>query len=418
MVAATAATISLFGGVFANGSSSAKSASRPAAALSRPDEIARLQDRARREPRNVEALVALGLAYQQKARETADTSWYPKSEGILGRARRLRPRSAPVLSALGSLALARHRFGAALRLGREAVALQPDEARHWGVVGDALVELGRYDAAFRAFDRMATLEPGVSSYSRISYARELLGRPRAAIAPMRLAVQGSPVGTEAYAWGRVQLGKLLWSMGRATAAEREYRVALRTYPGYVHALDALAQVEAGRKHWSGAVALERRAVNAVPLPQFVAALGDFYRVSGRWAEARRQYALIGAIDRILVANGVKTDLEIALFDVDHGIGLRRALARARLAHRERPSIDADDVLGWALARTGHCGEALRYSKRALRLGTRDALKFFHRGMIERCLGRRAEARKWFRDGLDLNPRFSVLWAPVARRAVR
>jgi tetratricopeptide (TPR) repeat protein len=72
-------------------------------------------------------------------------------------------------------------------------------------------------------------------------------------------------------------------------------------------------------------------------------------------------------------------------------------------------------LAWALARNGRCDEALRYSKRALRLGTLDAAKFFHRGMIERCLGDTAEAKSWFRRALALNPHFSLLWAPVARR---
>ena len=36
-------------------------------------------------------------------------------------------------------------------------------------------------------------------------------------------------------------------------------------------------------------------------------------------------------------------------------------------------------------------------------------------MIERCLGHNAEARVWFKRALALNPHFSVLWAPVARR---
>ena len=121
------------------------------------------------------------------------------------------------------------------------------------------------------------------------------------------------------------------------------------------------------------------------------------------------------IRRLLAANGVRTDLETALFDVDHGVRLSHTLALARLARRDRPSIDGDDVLAWALARTGHCGEALRFSERALRLGTRDAPKDFHRGMIERCLGHDAQARSWFRRALDLNPHFSLLWAPVARR---
>ena len=146
-------------------------------------------------------------------------------------------------------------------------------------------------------------------------------------------------------------------------------------------------------------------------------LGDLYRTTDRERLARRQYALVAVIQRLLRANGVKTDLETALFDVDHGIRPRHALALARAARADRPSIDGDDVLAWALARNGRCGEALRFSKRALRLGTRDALKDFHRGMIERCLGNRAASRRWLHSALDLNPHFSVLWAPVARRDV-
>ena len=116
-----------------------------------------------------------------------------------------------------------------------------------------------------------------------------------------------------------------------------------------------------------------------------------------------------------MANGVKVDLETALYRVDHGIRLRETLALARRARAERPSVLGDDVLAWALARNGRCGEALAHSKRSLRLGTRDAAFFFHRGMIERCLGRPAAARSWFARALDLNPHFSLLWSPTARR---
>ncbi len=151
----------------------------------------------------------------------------------------------------------------------------------------------------------------------------------------------------------------------------------------------------------------------MPLPQFVGTLADVRVASG--LDARPQLRLVGAIERVLRANGVRTDLETALFDVDHGIRLRDAVVRARRAHRERPSIDADDVLGWALTRTGRCDEALGHARRALRLGTQDASKLFHLGMAERCAGRREDARRTFRRALALNPHFSPIWAPVARR---
>jgi tetratricopeptide (TPR) repeat protein len=377
--------------------------------------ITRLQGTLRANPYDVNSLDSLGLAYQQRARETGDPTYYAKSDEALHRALRLVPRDLIATSGLGSLALSRHRFREALVLGRRAHSISPTTARNYGVIGDALVELGRYREGFRAFDTMAGLRPDLSSYARISHARELLGDVPGAISAMKLALDAAAGQGEAEAWTHVQLGKIYFSVGRIAAARAEARRALQVFPGYAYALDALARAEAARGRYSSAIASEQEAVNRIPLPQYVSTLGDLYHVTGHEQQARKQYALIGVIQRLLVANGVKTDLETALFNVDHGIRLPASLALARLAQRERPSIDGDDVLAWALERTGHCGEAQRYSQRATRLGTLDALKAFHRGMIERCLGNRAEAAAWFGRALRLNPQFSLLWAPVARR---
>jgi len=333
----------------------------------------------------------------------------------LHRALRLAPRDLVATSGLGSLALSRHRFREALALGRRAQAISPTTARNDGVIGDALVELGRYEAGFRAFDRMASLRPDLSSYARIAHARELIGDVAGAVDAYRLAIGAAAGQGEPEAWAHVQLGKLEFSVGRYASAAAQHRRALAIFPDYAYALDSLARAEAARGRYAEGIALERRAVARIPLPQYVSTLGDLYRVTGDPGQARKQYALIRVIERLLVANGVKTDLETALFDVDHSIRPHAALALARRAQQARPSIDGNDVLAWALGRTGRCGEALRYSKRALWLGTLDALKMFHRGMIERCLGHDAESKRWFRRALELNPQFSLLWAPVARR---
>jgi tetratricopeptide (TPR) repeat protein len=377
-------------------------------------QIVRLRDEAR-ETGSATAYALLGLAYQQQARETADPTDYVRSEGALRRSLARDKTNLYALGGLGSLALSRHRFGEALALGRRAQHVSPSTARTYGVIGDALLELGRYDEAFRNYDRMAALKPSLSAYARVSHGRELLGNLRGATAAMRLAVDAAGAQAEPLAWTRVQLGKLFFSRGELRAAAREHQAALAAFPGYVYALDGLARTEAARARVGRAIALEQAAVERYPLPELVGFLGDLYHVAGRPAKAREQYALVGAIERLLVANGVRTDLETALFDVDHGIRLERSLELARRAQRARPSIDGDDVLAWALARNGRCDEALVYSKRALRLGTRDAVKYFHRGMIERCLGRDTGARGWFRRALRLNPHFSLLWSPVARR---
>ncbi|HYM58705.1 MAG TPA: hypothetical protein VES79_12150 [Solirubrobacteraceae bacterium] len=380
-----------------------------------PAVVRRLQASVRATPSDAGALGLLGLAYQQRARETGDPSYYTKSEGVLRRALAFDSADLSATSGLGSLALARHRFREALALGRRARALSPTTARHHGVVGDALAELGRYREAFEAFDRMGELRPGLAAYARIAHARWLLGRTDQAISAMRLALHGATGRPEPEAWTRVQLGKLLFSRGAVAAADAQYRAALAVFPGYAPALDARALAAWARGRTSAAIALERRAVDAIPLPQHIAQLGDLYRAAGDVRRARAQYALIRAIERLLAANGVRTELETALFDADHGARPRETLALARRARRATPSIEGDDVLAWALERAGRCREGLRHSRRALRLGTRDALKLFHRGMIERCLGHRAAARRWFRRALALNPSFSVRWAPVARR---
>ena len=419
-VAAGLTVTALFLGGALHGSPQASSAlvARPPAADDTSTQIAKLQNELRGSRDDVRSLDALGLAYQQRARETGDPTYYTKSDEVLRRALRLAPRDLIATSGLGSLALSRHRFREARALGRRARAISPTTARNYGVIGDALVELGRYHQGFQAFDTMSGLRPDVSSYARVGHARLLLGDVAGARSALRSALGASLGQGEIEAWTRVQLSRAAFSVGRVAPALAQAHAAVRAIPGYAPAYDALAWAEYGRGHVQEAIAAEQEAVDRIPLPQYVAMLGDLQGSDGRAAEAAKQYALIGVIERLLVANGVQTDLETALFDVDHGIRLSASLALARHAQRERPSIDGDDVLAWALARTGHCGEALRYSRRALRLGTLDALKYFHRGEIEHCLGHRAAARSWLGRALALNPRFSVLWAPVATRELR
>ena len=362
-------------------------------------------------------LVRLGFRELDAARRTGEPSHYTRSERALRAALGEDADDVEALVGLAELENSRHRFREGLALARRAQRGAPATAVTYSAVGDSLVELGRYGDAFRTFDRLGRLKPGLNAYSRISYARELLGHTAAAVAAMQLAVDAAGGSGEPAAWAHTQLGKLYFSRGRVRAAAREYRTALASFPGYVHALDALAHAEAARARIARAIELERRAADQTPLPQFVGTLGDLYRLAGRPRRAREQYELVAVIDRLFVANGVATDLELALFNVDHGVRFADSLDRARRAQRERPSIDADDALAWALARNGRCGDALRFSRHALRLGTMDAAKFFHRGMIERCLGRDAAAKRWLRRALRLNPHFSLVWAPVAREAV-
>ena len=379
--------------------------------------VSRLEVKVQRDPRDVKSLATLGLAYEQRWRETGDSSFLPLAAHALRNARQLSPNDALTVQGLGSLALTRHEFRRALVLGRLAIHLARYSANPYGIEGDALLELGRYPQAFSAFQKMVDLKPNLSSYARISYARELTGDLPGAITAMRMALDASAGDREGYAWTSVQLGKLYWMLGDGRAATRLYDNALQIFPGYVYALDALAPVEAARGHLTRAISLERRAVDAIPLPQFVGQLGDLYSRAGQPRLALEQQATVRIIQRLLGVNGVKVDLETAIYRADHSIDPAGTITLARKARALRPSILGDDTLAWALARGGRCTEALTWSKRAMRLGTRDSLFDFHRGAIEQCLGNAAVARSWFARALALNPNFSVRFAPLARRAV-
>src|SRR5262249_36755691 len=159
----------------------------------------------------------------------------------------------------------------------------------YGVIGDAFVELGRYRDAFRAFDEMNRLRPSLSSYARVSYGRELIGHTAAAIRAMKLAVDAATGAAEPTAWTHLQPGQPYWNHGRLDDAAREYRTALAVFPGYAYGLDALAQVLAAKGEYRQAIRLERQAVDLIPLPQYVTALGDLYRVTGQRVLAQRQY---------------------------------------------------------------------------------------------------------------------------------
>ena len=417
----------LVGGVFAESPSAGPSTAAPRALADQAlagaaggvtaTGIAGLEAQVRSGPDDPDLLTELGFAYQLRWRETADPSYLPRSEAALRRALRASPKDANAVLGLGSLALIRHEFRKALAYGREARLLLPGSGRPYGVIGDALVELGRYDAAFAAFQRMVTLRPGLSSYARVSYARELTGDPVGALGAMRLALDAAAGQREATAFTLVEIAKLELALGRTQAAARDARTALRAFPGYPAARLEIARIEAAEGRFGRALAEARHAVDAVPTQQAVALYADLLDRSGRRAEARRQRTTIAVIDRLLQANGVQVDLEAAVYRADQGIRPRQTVELARRARKARPSIYGDDALAWALARAGRCREALPLARSSLRLDTKDPLLSFHRGYAEGCAGDRGAMREWYERALELNPEFSIRWAPVARAAL-
>jgi tetratricopeptide (TPR) repeat protein len=363
-------------------------------------------------------LTALALGHLQRARETGDPGLYARAEQLLGQVRASRPDDPGALVGLGTIALARHDFAAALDLGRRAVEVAPYRAAGHGVVVDAYVELGRYDQALEALQRMLDLRPDHASYARASYLRELHGDRVGAIEAMAMAVDAASPGAEPTEWARVHLGHLYFAGGELDLAEASYRRSLGLRPGYPHATAGLARVAAARGDYSTAARLYQDVTAALPSPEYVVQLAEVYRAAGQPDAAARQDELLAALWRLQADGGVDTDLELALYDVDRGLELDRAVERLRALWERRPSIHVADALAWALQARGECREAERYSREAQRLGTRDALMLFHAGRIADCLGDRERALALLGEALTTNPYFSLRHAPAAREALR
>ncbi len=366
---------------------------------------------------DVPSLTLLGLAYQQRQRETGDPAFLDLSEKALRRAVSLQNQEPLALTGLATLSVARHRWNDALSFAKRALERNPDDASALAAKADALLNLGRYEQAFPILDRVAVLSPSAGSFARVSYARELLGRPAEAVEAIELAFELNEGVPEHDAWARVQLGNLLFTNGRLERSESAYRKALDRYPGYVHAEAGLARVEAARGDFAAAVERLRVVVDRLPTPQHAILLGDVLTAAGRTSEAEDAYALVEAMEQLLAASGVRTELQTALFDLDRDRDVADALARAQEAYDTAPNVAAEDVLAWALYKNGRCDEARAHAVSALRLGTLDPVMLFHRGMIERCVGNEDASREYLGKALEINPSFSFIHAPIAREEI-
>jgi tetratricopeptide (TPR) repeat protein len=254
--------------------------------------------------------VELGQTYLQTARETADPSYYTKAEKLFDRALAAKPDDVDALVGQASLAMSRHQFDKARGIAQHALDLNPYSAAAMGILADAFVQLRDYASAVRVLDQMVSVKPNLSSYSRISYMRELKGDTKGAIKAMQMAIQAGAPNGENTAWCIVQLGNLYLNSAHLSEAESAYHAALRRFPEYIHAYAGLARVAAARNEFDHAVQYYQKAIERVPMPEFLIGLSAVYRKMGKLAEASAQLQLVSNIKKVYEANGVEMDAEI------------------------------------------------------------------------------------------------------------
>ena len=390
-----------------------------------------MQSRAQRSPKDPAAYSALGAAFFQRARETGDVEDFQMAEQALNKSLELDNSDFSADAAYATMAevcMGEHRFSDAVSYAQKALALGSGELSSFAIVGDANADMGEYERAAIAYSRLdvsgETASQPRNVYvrdSRTSYLKFVAGDTAGAIRLMQSAVEA---GTEArlpaenLAWLYYELGEYELLAGDVGAANNAYLTALNVHPGDYRALAGLGKLRGNQGRYAEAIKLYQSAIAVVPMPMYVAELGDMYTKAGNAAEARKQYQLVEYIGMLGHINQVLHNRDLALFYADHDLKLEESLALAHKEFEVRHDIYTWDALAWALYKNGKYQEASDAIDNALRPGTRDALLFFHAGMIASRLGQTSQAKERLQTALQINPQFHVIYSDVARQQLK
>ena len=287
-------------------------------AASAAERIAVLQRAARDGDAGAGVLAPLGQAYLQRARETGDPGFYSRAERSFDAALRRDARNVDAVLGAGTLAGLRHDFDEQLQRGLEAKRLAPSVVAVLPLIADAQIELGRYGAAERTLQELLDIKPNLTSYSRVSYLRELTGDLPGAVEAMRLAGSAGGGDAENVAYVRVLLGDLELQRGRVAAARLAYTAALRSLPGYPAGMVGLARADAASGDLGRAAARLRRASARLPLTATLSLLAEVEQARGRGAAAQGSLDAARAQQRLYSAAATLPDAEAVLFEAEHG----------------------------------------------------------------------------------------------------
>lgn len=386
--------------------------------------IRSLEEKVKQNPEDFVAYTKLAGYYLDRQRETGSSDYIQLADRAARASLSILPERMNFggLAVLAQVEFTSHNFAAARDHANKLIEMDKSKSIGFQIMADALLELGEYDKATLAINRMQELAgKSVSVETRLARVAVLKGQTETATKhfsdALILVLDVSSPSRETAAWCRWQLGEVAFSKGDYQTAEKHYREALVTLPDYYRALSSLGRTLYARGDLKGAIEQYERAVQVVPEVTFVATLGDLYRLAGREREAEAQYALVEQIARINEANGSLYDRQLALYYADHDMKAEDAYMIATKEYNARRDIYGADALAWTALRAGKTAEAQMAIKEALKLGTRDAKIFYHAGMIARAAGDTTSASDYLNRAISLNPQFDPLQSQIAQRAL-
>ncbi|MBC7767046.1 tetratricopeptide repeat protein [Arenimonas sp.] len=358
----------------------------------------------------------LSAAYLQKVRETGNSSYYTDIDTLMQKAAEVEPENAEIYATKASVAIGRHNFLEGKKMIEIAISKNPNRDTYYGLLGDAHIELGEYDAAILSFQKMVDMRPGFNSYSRIAYIRELYGDVKGAKEALQLAITSGSNYKDDISWAYVELGKLSLR-NNLDEAEVLFKKALNISPFYSQAYEGLAKVEFLKGNTKVAIEHLNTAIKQLPLTQYSNNLADIYNSINDTVKRDQYLAITQASYSQASKAGVNTDLEESLFLSNNDINLKESLIKATRAYKDRPTIFAADTLAWAYYKNQNYSEAGKYTKESLRLGNFDTTILFHQGMIALKNKDTILAKKYLKEAYKINPNFSIKDTSILKKLV-
>jgi tetratricopeptide (TPR) repeat protein len=311
--------------------------------------VAELTLRVASHPSEVKPRLQLATIYIAEARITGEHPYYyPAIHQLLDGVLMIDPKNFEATVFKASVDLSQHQFAAAKEMGEKAKAINPSNAYVYGILVDANVELGQYQEAIAASDKMQTLKPSLEAYSRASYLREIFGDYQGAIDAMKLAVEAGLPGSEPQCWSRNILGELYLKTGDLAKAEEQFNANLALRPSYAFAMAGLAKIEHRRKRDAHALQLLDSAAAILPEFSFHELMGDIYAERGDTQKAAAKYAEVKTMLAQDAASGHRVSLEMAKLSVKMN-QLDTAETYAMDEYKIRPAnIEVNKELAWIL----------------------------------------------------------------------
>ncbi len=336
-------------------------------------------------PSDAAAGVRLAEILVRKARVDTDASRAIEAERVLRMVLDDEPGEYSALKLLGAVLLSQHRFVEAAHVAERGIGINDRDAWNYGVLGDAYVELGRYDEAFDAFDTMVRVRPDAASYARVVYAHELQGRLDEALRHMQMATEATSAhDPESIAWHHAQVGALLFQMGRVDDAASAFARADHAFPNHPYARAGLARVAAARGNYQRALSMYRALMTEAPTPELAAVIGDLFARIGNVRDAESMYEQAETLEREGWEMEEPQPAALARMLAERGRKIDEAVTLAETAAHTRQDIFTMDALAWAYFQAGRFADARAASVQAMRTGSMDRRIRCHAAAIERA----------------------------------